>query len=535
VRKLFSILLIGIVLSSFSLSPVSAAKYSSTFSLSQTPSVGEPLVTFHGVIKPALRNAPVSIFVKLNDAWVDTRLKGVTTSSGAWKIEAVATALEAKVSYRALVMIGKTKVYSPSKSITIKQQPSLSVANESELIALLGPGGRIHGMDISRWQHPNDATIDFTKAYSSGIRFVLIKASDSRDDADVLAKKYVVMDRNAAQAAGIYTGFYHYAVLPNTSDRAAIITDATTEAQKAVWRLTSLGGFNTRDLTYALDLENNCIKISRGVCTKYATRSSVTLWAETWMSVFYSKTGRKPFLYSYPSFLEGAMNRSDVLRDFPLWLSQFAINPADPIAEPGRKVSGCFVHSWSTANCTSLWQIWQYTSCGIAPKYGVPGSRVDLNIYRGDPANFLKLVAGEWVPQVGDQLPINESTSLMITSIKATDTNASVEIGAQVIRITGTPVVTGTVVFQPTDQSFKKFTQTPTRDAAGTWTLSIDGLPAGDWTGNIVFVDKTGTHATSQQPIAFTVAQGATPSPSAKPTKKPVVKPVDGCAKQIKN
>ena len=105
----------------------------------------------------------------------------------------------------------------------------------------------------------------------------------------------------------------------------------------------------------------------------------------------------------------------------------------------------------------------------------------------------------------------------------------------QVLRVIGSPVVTGTVVFQPTDQSFKKFTQTPTRDAAGTWTLSIDDLPAGDWTGNIVFIDKTGTHATSQQPISFTVTQGATPSPSAKPTKKPVVKPVDGCAKQIKN
>ena len=252
----------------------------------------------------------------------------------------------------------------------------------------------------------------------SGIRFVLIKASDSRDDADVLSKKYVVMDRNAAQAAGIFTGFYHYAVLPNTDDSAALITDATTEAQKAVWRLISLGGFNSRDLTYALDLENNCIKLKRGVCIKYATRSSVTLWAETWMSVFYAKTGRKPFLYSFPSFLEGAMNRSDVLRTFPLWLSQFAINPADPIAEPGRKISGCYVHSWSTTNCTSLWQIWQYTSCGIASKYGVPGSRVDLNVYRGDPTSFIKLVAGEWMPQVADQLPINESTSLMITSIK---------------------------------------------------------------------------------------------------------------------
>ena len=198
-------------------------------------------------------------------------------------------------------------------------------------------------------------------------------------------------------------------------------------------------------------------KVYRGVCSKYATRSSVTIWAETWLKTFFEKTGRKPFLYSYPSFLEGAMNRSEELRQYPLWLSQFAINPADPIAEPGRKISGCFVHSWSTANCTSLWQIWQYTSCGIAPKYGVPGNRVDLNVYRGDPANFLKLVAGEWIPQVGDQLPINEGTSMLITSIKSSDTNKPVEIGVQVIRSVGTPVVTGTVVFQPTDQTVKKF------------------------------------------------------------------------------
>ena len=533
-KRILAVALSVLTFISYSISPVSAAKYSSTFYLSQTPNVGEPLVTFHGVIKPALKNAQVSIYVKLNGQWSDTRLKGNTTSSGAWKIEAIATALEAQVTYRALIMIGKTKVYSPSKTITIKQPPTLSAADKESLIAMMGPGGRIHGMDISRWQHPNDATIDFAKSYAAGIRFVLIKGSDSRDDADLLAKKYLVMDRNAAQAAGIFTGFYHYAVLPNTSDRAALIGDATNEAQKAVWRLTSLGGFNARDLTYALDLENNCIKIYRGVCSKYATRSSVTLWAETWMKTFFEKTGRKPFLYSYPSFLEGAMNRSEELRQYPLWLSQFAINPADPIAEPGRKISGCFVHSWSTANCTSLWQIWQYTSCGIAPKYGVPGNRVDLNVYRGDPANFLKLVAGEWIPQVGDQLPINEGTSMLITSIKSSDTNKPVEIGVQVIRSVGTPVVTGTVVFQPTDQTVKKFTQTPTRDAAGTWTLAIDGLAAGDWSGNIVFIDKTETHASSQQPINFTLAQGVKPTASPKPTK-PVVAPVDGCAKQIKN
>ena len=222
-KRILAVALSVLTFISYSISPVSAAKYSSTFYLSQTPNVGEPLVTFHGVIKPALKNAPVSIFVKLNGQWSDTRLKGNTTSSGAWKLEALATALEAQVTYRALIMIGKTKVYSPSKTITIKQPPTLSAADKESLIAMMGPGGRIHGMDISRWQHPNDATIDFAKSYAAGIRFVLIKGSDSRDEADLLAKKYLVMDRNAAQAAGIYTGFYHYAVLPNTSDRAALI------------------------------------------------------------------------------------------------------------------------------------------------------------------------------------------------------------------------------------------------------------------------------------------------------------------------
>ncbi len=60
----------------------------------------------------------------------------------------------------------------------------------------------------------------------------MIKASDSRDEADALALKYVIMDRSAAQAAGIYTGFYHYAVLPDSKDSAVIQQDATAQAQK---------------------------------------------------------------------------------------------------------------------------------------------------------------------------------------------------------------------------------------------------------------------------------------------------------------
>ena len=64
------------------------------------------------------------------------------------------------------------------------------------------------------------------------------------------------MDHNAAQAAGIYTGFYHYAVLPDVTDPEDIKKDALAQAQKVVWRLASLGGYGEKDLPYALDLEN---------------------------------------------------------------------------------------------------------------------------------------------------------------------------------------------------------------------------------------------------------------------------------------
>ncbi|MSW40279.1 MAG: hypothetical protein F2844_04140, partial [Actinobacteria bacterium] len=87
--------------------------------------------------------------------------------------------------------------------------PALANFGESPIL-MSGPGTRIHGADISRWQHPFDKSINFKKMQKAGLRFVMIKASDSRDDSDQLALKYVATDRKLAQEAGIYTGFYHY-------------------------------------------------------------------------------------------------------------------------------------------------------------------------------------------------------------------------------------------------------------------------------------------------------------------------------------
>ncbi len=514
-----------------------AASSKLTITVKQTPNLIEPLLTFYGALTPKKSGLVVKIQSQIDGKWSDTRFSTKTTKLGTWKLEAVVTAQDSVMNYRAKTTVGSKAIYSTSKKITIKPATQISALDPVIAVEALGPGGRIHGVDISRWQHPNGAQIDFAKMYAAGIRFAMIKASDTRDDADALSLQYLLIDRPAAQAAGIYTGFYHYAILPNTNDPAAIIRDATAQAQKVIWRVSAIGGLTARDLPYALDLENKCVKVnSNGSCATYATKSSVTLWAETFLAILNEKLGRKPILYSYPSFLEGSMNKSAALGKYPLWLAQYAINPFDPINQPGLKPAGCYVHSWTSSACQSQWIIWQYSSCGIGTKYGVPSARVDLNVFRGTAQNFIDLTAGTWVPDPIDLMPVYEATTMLISKQKATDTSKAVAFNIAVNRPDGSPVVTGTVRFayDPLSIDKPKLTQTVTRAASGLWTLSIKGFTAGSWVGSIQFTDQTKTHATTQLPVTFDLLPGAAPTPT--PTKSATPKPAtDGCKNQIKN
>ena len=518
---------------------VQAASSSLTLSLQQTPSATDSVVTFYGTIKPARSGLSVKIQGNTSGSWKSTRFTTKTTKAGTWKIVAVATSFDIPIKYRAQVNIAGKITNSPIRTITMKKLPQISTLDPSLAVESFGPGGRIHGADVSRWQHPNDKPIDFSVAYASGLRFVMIKASDTRDTADALALKYLIMDHAAAQAAGLYTGFYHYAILPDVSDSAGIIRDATAQAQKVLWRLAAIGGYTERDLSYALDLENKCVRVSSsGACQKYASRAAVTLWAETFLGLLKEKTGRTPILYSYSNFLESSMNKSAKLAQYPLWLAQYAIDPFNPINQPGIKAGGCYVHSWTGANCDSQWTIWQYTSCGIAPKYGVPGTRLDLNIFRGSASDFLNLTKGTWAPSLVDLMPNNEPTQMVINAQSASTTNKLVTFKTTVTRPDSNPVVTGAVklVFDAATAPKTKPVQTVLRATSGEWTLAIRGVPAGTYSGKVVYTDVSQTHAESSQSVTFTVLQGPTPSPSAEPTKTPTKKPsTDGCKNQIKN
>ena len=516
-----------------------AATTTLSMAVRQTPSATESLLTMYGTLKPNKSGTTVKIQVDTNGKWTNTAFMTKVTRVGTWKVTALATALDAQVRYRAVAVVTGRTLYSPIRAITVKQLPEFSNADPAQFIDLKGPGGRIHGTDVSRWQHPNDKPIDFVKKYEAGMRFVFIKASDTRETADLLAVKYAAMDHHAAQAAGLYTGFYHYAVLPDVTSPEEIKQDALAQAQKVVWRLASMGGYSDRDLPYALDLENKCVRYSStGACQKYATRSAVTLWATTFLASLKEKTGRTPILYSYPSFLEGSMVRTAELAQYPLWLAQYGVDPANPINQPGLKPGGCYVHSWTGANCDSQWTVWQYSSCGIAPKYGVPGNRLDLNVFRGTPSSFLELVKGVWKPAAVDLMPQQEVTTIALINQSSSTTNKASSFKVSVVRPSGSPVVTGTVkfVFDKTTMPEIKPTQRILRETSGGWTLELRNVPAGSFKGKIVFQDVSGTHATTAVDVNFDVVQGPTPSPKPTPSPTATKKPTtDGCRGQIKN
>jgi GH25 family lysozyme M1 (1,4-beta-N-acetylmuramidase) len=413
---------------------------------------------------------------------------------------------------------------------------NLTFIAHANALATSGPGNRIHGLDISKWQHAAGKPINFEKMAKAGISFVMIKGGDGHDPSDATAFKYLKLDRPAAQAAGIYTGFYYYAYLPDSTNQSFIIADAKAQALKAVWRLVAIGGYSEMDLPIALDIENNCVRPkANGGCAKYMNRNLISLWTQTWLDTVKARTTKKPFVYSYAQFLQTAMVRSKTLASYPLWIANYVKTPAT--SQPGRKTVGCFAHAWTKGNCTTQWQIWQYSSCGIGPKYGIPSSRVDLNVFSGTEESFFNLVKGTWEPDLSDFLPENETTTITLVSSTSATTNDVTQFVVDVARPDGTPVVTGEVALKNSDTSTLLGVQKLVRSATGRWTLNITKLPAATYQAIIEFSDPTGTHALSQLPVLFTITQGPTPTPSPSPTKKPAPKPqpVDSCANQIRN
>jgi GH25 family lysozyme M1 (1,4-beta-N-acetylmuramidase) len=196
------------------------------------------------------------------------------------------------------------------------------------------------GIDVSSWQHPSGAKIDWKKVRDSGVRFAIVKATEGK----TYTNPYFVEDRTRAREAGLVVGAYHYArpKLP-----------ISTAAEQARHFLDVAG--TTRqpgNLAPVLDLED----------AGELDAAELVAWARTFMAEIETRTGRTPVFYTHRSFWADVLGNPAAFAHYPLW---FAIHSTR--TTPGSPPGG-----WQN------WTLWQHSQSGRVP--GISAD-VDLDVY----------------------------------------------------------------------------------------------------------------------------------------------------------
>ena len=253
--------------------------------------------------------------------------------------------------------------------------------NRANVAARVGPGDRILGSDISRWQHAGNAPINFIKMYDAGVRFLFIKGTDSHPLGAGPAKYWSSIDFPAAREAGILTGIYHAALIPRGISADAAFGAGQQQADIPIDHLNSLGGLVPGVLPIVLDIES----FSRPSGTGAAV---VTNFSLGFVSRVKERTGKDAIVYSNLNFLRSYL-RSPQLANNPLWVANYS-QTTNPASTPS---GGCTRTVWSVSACELNWTFWQYTDRGNGPAYGIPRGGLDLNVFAFG-ANELLAMAG---------------------------------------------------------------------------------------------------------------------------------------------
>ncbi len=414
-------LLIGVV-------PSTTQAMLSAITFNSLPAIVAPnqVIPVSGTVTERCTRKTVTVSWKNVRAWV--RVTSVTAdSNNQWKAQVTVPTFNGT-----FVLKADCGAY-----YSAQQATTISAINP---IKAIGPGNRILGMDISRWQHISGQTIDFDTMAKAGIAFVIFKGSDGNSAEDALAQKYVFPDSAAAKRAGLIVGYYHVVKIPTGNVAANYIASATQQATLATKRLKSLGGYDGRTLPLTLDME--------GVNSS-VNQASLFLWTKTFIDTVTKLSGRIPMMYSYRSFLSSRYSRAsgvvNKLRTMHLWLAQPG-NPADPTIKVGGidgKTNNCFHTAWAKSNCETVWTMWQYTNRGNRDTFGIPwrplpGQKcpsharfcvpgvgtgphhLDLNVFNGNAVQLQNLISGTWVRLPSDYVVPSPTPSVSVSPSPST-------------------------------------------------------------------------------------------------------------------
>lgn len=285
-----------------------------------------------------------------------------------------------KVREKAAAEAEKIKKIVAQKEAVLKKLVLAGLSrNRANVSARVGPGDRILGTDISRWQHSGNRLIDFVKMYDAGARFIFIKGTDSHPLGAGPAKYWSSIDFPAAREAGLLTGIYHAALIPRGISADAAFGAGQQQADLPIDHLNSLGGLVPGVLPIVLDIES----FSRPSGTSAAV---VTNFSLGFVSRVKERTGKTAIIYSNLNFISSYL-RSPDLANNPLWIANYS-QTSNPASTPSR---GCTRTVWSVSGCDKAWTFWQYTDRGDGQRYGIPRGAIDLNVYAYGTSDLLAM------------------------------------------------------------------------------------------------------------------------------------------------
>ena len=203
----------------------------------------------------------------------------------------------------------------------------------------------VHGVDVSHWQ----ADIDWKTLRRNGANFAFIKATEGGKHVDRLFMK----NWNAAKAAGIPTGAYHFFFWCRSAE------------EQAKWFIRHVPK-QAGSLPPVLDVEWYGNKRS---CPTKPPRATVLAKMKVWLDVVERHYGVKPIIYVTPDFYED--NLQGQFKDYSFWLRSVAEHPRGRY--PNREFA-----------------FWQYSGTGLSK--GVT-TQIDLNVFNGTAESWRRWLA----------------------------------------------------------------------------------------------------------------------------------------------
>jgi lysozyme len=229
----------------------------------------------------------------------------------------------------------------------------------------------IWGPDVSNYQHPHGAAINWPSVHAQGARFAFVKESEG----NFYVNPYASGDIRGALAAGLYVAPYHFG-----RPRLPISTAASDARLFAA----QIGDVRVPNyLPPVLDIE-----VTGGL-----KKANLTAWTRTFMSTLETAIGRPPMIYSGAWFWRGYMGDPTGFSQYPVWIADYEPHNTGPT------LFGDF--SYST--------FWQYSD---SAKVSGISDAVDSSWFHGSMTQLEQLA---WVPTTDTAKATTQARPLLDT------------------------------------------------------------------------------------------------------------------------